>query len=143
MHVRNLRAGEEQRDVRNVFRLARHVTDSGSRDRDRFCRQHTIHDREIVNREIPDYVHVVLKQSEVNAHRVVVIDLTQLPGTDQLANLPHCICVNERVVHEKNQVSRRGFVDQFARLIRFCRQWFFDKHVFAGFQRRHRQIKMR
>jgi hypothetical protein len=36
------------------------------------------------------------------------------------------------VVHEENELSRGGFIDQFARLIRAGRKWFFNEYVLAG-----------
>ncbi len=70
-----------------------------------------------MDREVPDNVDVVLEETEIDAHRVVVIDVAQLSGDDDLAHLAHRGRVNERVVHQQHEVSRRGFVHQPACLI--------------------------
>jgi len=68
-------AVEEHRHIRDVLGLAWQVREPGRRDRDRTLRQHEVHDRQIMNGEIPQDVDVVLEQPEVDANRVVVIDL--------------------------------------------------------------------
>ena len=77
MHVSDLRAVKEERDVGDILGLAWNVTDSGGRDGNRLGRKNVIHDREIVNCQVPNHVDVVLEKTEINAHRIVVIDLTQ------------------------------------------------------------------
>jgi hypothetical protein len=37
-----------------------------------------VHDREVVRGEVPDHVHVVLEEAEIDAHRVVVEQITQV-----------------------------------------------------------------
>ncbi len=38
-----------------------------------------VHDRQIVRGEVPDHVHIVLEQSEVDSHAVDIVDLAEIP----------------------------------------------------------------
>ena len=42
--------------------------------------QHVVHDRQIVDGQVPQHVDVVLEQAEVDADRVVVVDVAELAG---------------------------------------------------------------
>ena len=48
--------------------------------------EQVVHDREVVDREVPDHVHVALEQAEIHPGRVVVVDVAELAGVDQLAD---------------------------------------------------------
>ena len=106
MDVRDEVALVEQRHVRDVRRLVPDMTDAGRRDGARLKTEHEIDDGQIVNREIPEDVHVVLKQPEVHTHRVVVIDLAELAARHERGDLADGAGVDERVIHHQGQ--RRG-----------------------------------
>src|SRR5579883_796100 len=61
--------------VGDVFGGALHMTNAGGRNRDRELGQNVLHDREVMHGQIPDYVYVVLEESEIDADRIVVVDL--------------------------------------------------------------------
>ena len=63
-----------------------------------------VHDRQIVGRKIPDDAHVVLKEAEVDARRVEVIERTERAGVDELANLPDSAAEKKRVVYHDLEV---------------------------------------
>src|SRR5262249_8974244 len=46
--------------------------------------QDVVDDRQVVRRQVPDDVHVVLEQAEVNAHAVDVVQFAQLAAVDHL-----------------------------------------------------------
>ena len=46
-----------------------------------FALDQVIHDRQIVRRQVPDHVDVVLEQAEIDAHRIVVIKIAQHPSS--------------------------------------------------------------
>ena len=77
-----------------------------------FVGQHVIHDREIVDCQVPDHIYVVLKETQIHAHRIVIVDVTQSIGGDQLANLSYRARVNEGVVHHEDLLPPSGFLDQ-------------------------------
>ena len=66
-----------------------------------------VHDRQIVRREVPDDADVVLKQAEVHARRVEVVERPERAGVDDLADLPHRAAEQERVVDHDLQVLAR------------------------------------
>ena len=47
-------------------------------DRHRARLEEMVHDGEVVDREVPDHVHVALEQPEVHPRGVVVVELAQL-----------------------------------------------------------------
>ena len=59
-----------------------------------------VQDREVMDRQVGDHVHVALEQAEVHADRVVIEDLAQIAAVDDLAHLPHGAGVDEGVVDD-------------------------------------------
>src|SRR5205085_10436908 len=60
-----------------------------------------VHDREVVRREVPDDVEVVLEEAEVDAHGVEVEQVADLPGRDDLLDAAHRARVDEGVVNHQ------------------------------------------
>ena len=54
---------------------------AGGRDGDRALVDQVVHDREVVGGQVPDHVHVVLEEAQVDAHRVVVVELAEGPSS--------------------------------------------------------------
>jgi hypothetical protein len=92
--------------------------------------------------QVPDHIYIVLKQAEIHAHRIVIVNVPQSIGSDQLANLPYRACINERMVHHQDLLSPRGFINQPGSLIGVCRQRLFHQYVFAGLERAHCQFEV-
>ena len=101
-----------------------------------------VHDREIVRREIPDDADVVLKQSEVDASRIEVVERAERARFDDLPNLPDRAVEEEGVVHHDLQVLAVGQLDQLLRLLRRRRERLLDEHVLAVLERRLGQLVM-
>ena len=74
-----------------------------------------VHDGEIVRRQVPDHVDIVLEQAEIDARGIVVEELSEHAFVDQLADLPHGAGEEERVIDHDLQVSGGGQVDQLLR----------------------------
>ena len=66
-------------------------------------RDQVIHDGQIVRSEVPDDVYVVLEQAQVDACRIVVVELTEDTIVDQLTHLDGA-SEQEGVVHHDLQV---------------------------------------
>ena len=132
---------EEQVQIRDVFRLPGNVTDARCRDRDRLGGQDIVHDRQIVNGEIPDDADVVLEQAQVYADRVVVIHIPKAV-VDELAHLSDRTGVHERVINREHQLATFSFIDESLRLFSGRRNWFFNKHMLPGLQRAQREIEV-
>src|SRR2546427_2780094 len=64
--------------------------------------QEICEEREIVRREIPQDADVRLKQTEIEPHRVIVIDLSEFPGIDDLPQLPYGAGVYEGVIDHQD-----------------------------------------
>ena len=47
-----------------------------------------IHDGQIVGCKIPNYVDIVLKQAQINSHRIIVIELSERPFIHHLPYSP-------------------------------------------------------
>src|SRR2546430_14375856 len=109
MDVSNLRVFKEERDVSNVFGLTRNMADAGGRNGRRFCWQHIIHNRKIMDGQIPNHVYIVLEESEINAYGVVVVDVAQGVRGDQLPNLSHGASVDKGVIHHQNTLTPGRF----------------------------------
>ncbi len=63
-----------------------------------------VHDGEIVGREIPDHVDIVLKQAEVDSGGIVVIELSERSFLDHLPYAPDGAGEEERVIHHDPEV---------------------------------------
>jgi hypothetical protein len=53
----------------------------------------------------------MLEESKIYANSVVVIDLAQCPGRNQLAHFPDGIGVDERVIDHQNKPALSSLVD--------------------------------
>ena len=58
-----------------------------------------------MHREIPDHTDVVLEQAEVHANRIVVVEIAQLLGVDDLADLAHRAGLDEGVVDHQHEAA--------------------------------------
>ena len=132
---------ELQVQVGDVLRLALDVADARRRHRDRLRRQQVVHDRQVVDGEVPQHADVVLEQAEVHAHRVVVVDLAEAV-VDQLAHLADRAGVHEGVVDGQHEAAAIGLVDQALRLLGRRRDRLLDEDVLAGLERPHRQVEV-
>ncbi len=102
-----------------------------------------VHDGEIVRRQIPDDVHVVLEQSQVHAQRIVVVQIPELAIIHHLADLLDCSGKQERVIHHNLQILAVCQLNQFFRLLRTAGERLLHENVFAIFQSSFRQLVVR
>ena len=119
------------------------MREAGARHRERTLAQHVVHDREIVDRQVPQDVDVLLEQTEIDADGIVVVDLAELARLGELFHLANRAGVDEGVAHHQHEVAGLRLVDQTAGFVAARRDRLFDQHVLAGAQRRQRQIEVR
>ncbi len=113
------------------------------RDRHRGEVQHVVEDREIMDREVPDHVHVALEQAEIHPGRVVVEHFAQGAVGDQLVDLLDRARVDEGVIDHEGQVALGRLLDQQPRLEGRGRDRLLDEDVLAGPERVDRDLEMR
>ena len=96
--------------------------------------QHVEHDRQVVRRQVPDHVHVVLEQAQVDPHGVVVVDLAQRAVVDEMLHLADGPREQEGVVHHDPEVFPLGQVDELLGLGDGVGEGLLDKDVLAGLE---------
>ena len=103
-----------------------------------------VEDRQIVRRQVPDDVHVVLKHAEVDAHAVDEVEVADLAGLDDLFDLLDGAAVDVGVVDHQDAAGFAGGGDQLLGFVDRCGQRLFDEHVFAGAERAnaHRGVRV-
>jgi hypothetical protein len=85
----------------------------------------------------------VLKQSQVDAGGIVVIQLPQSSFSEQLGYLPHGSGEQEGVIHHDPEVLLDGKIDELFALGNIAGERLLDKDVFAVLQRGLRQLIVR
>ena len=108
---------------------------AGCHDRFRLAFDDMVHDGQVVRRKIPNDADVVLEQPQIDAQRIVVIEIAQRAALGQFANLSDRAGEQERVVHHDRQLLARRQLNQLLRLRRTGGKWLLDEHVLAVFQR--------
>ena len=75
-----------------------------------FCNQ-IVDDGQIVRRQIPDDVRIMLEEAQVHSRRVIVIKLAENPRIHQFTNLPNRAIKEKRVVDHDAEVLPCGEID--------------------------------
>ena len=108
-----------------------HMAESGGGDGAGTKGQHVIHDRQVVHREIPQHVDVVLEQAQIHAHGIVVINFAQRATLDEFTDLPDGAGVDEGVIDHQNAISLLRHVHQMLHLIGARSERLLDQHMLA------------
>src|ERR1043166_5366094 len=135
VEVGDQRVVEAELHVGDVLKARLDVATAGRHQRCGLAPDDVIHDGEVVRGQVPDDVHVVLEQAEVDAHRVEVEQVADLPRRDQLLDAAHRARVDEGVVNHQGEAARFGQRDQFFGLADAGREGLFDEDVLARFER--------
>ena len=91
---------------------------AGRHDRFRSLLDDVVHDRQIMRREIPYDADIMLKEAEVHARRVEVVERTERATLDNLPNLPDGAAEEKGVVHHDLQILPLCQLDQLLCLMR-------------------------
>src|SRR5205085_2125109 len=111
MQVSDESSLEKERHERYVLGLMWHVAGAGTGDCGWISLEHKIHDRKIMDGKVPKYAGVLAEKTEVDAGRIVIIDLANFAALDEFANLLYRSGIAERVVHQQDQVPGRCLVN--------------------------------
>ena len=84
--------------------------------------------------EVPQHAHVFLKQPQVHAGGLDVVDRPDQARVDQFFNLTHGGTEHERVADHQRAPVGRGEPRQILGLVDRRRQRFFHQHVLARIQ---------
>src|SRR6185369_8928138 len=103
-------AREVDRQERDVDQIVEVLFTRGN-DSFRFLLDDVVHDREIMRGKVPNHVDVVLEQSQVHAHRVVIEQVAERAFVHQLADLAHSAGEQEGVVHHHLKTLAGGQFD--------------------------------
>ena len=130
---------EVHRHVCDVLVIEAGAGDAVSRHRDRPRVDQEVHDRQIVRREIPDDVGVLLQQPEVDAHRVQIQQRSEIAGVDERTDAADGPIIDERVIdHEPHAAVIRELGERLRVRLR-SGQRLLDEHVPAALDRRLRE----
>lgn len=92
------------------------------RDRDRLLIEDMVDDRDVVHRQIPNHIYVLLKQPEARAYAIVIVDVPELSLQQQLTDLLNRWRVEKGVIDHQRQPAPVRFVDQAGYELRAWRQ---------------------
>ncbi len=98
-----------------------------------------VHDRDVVDRQVPEDIHVVLEQAQVDAGRVDVVQPAELARMDEGADPLDRRVVDKRVVHHEDLSGRRGRPEQVLGVLRARCQRLLHEDVLACLEGRERQ----
>src|SRR5690554_4206607 len=99
--------GKVNGDISQIFQAVK-VSLTGGHNTFRLHADHVVHDRQVVRSEVPDYVNVVLKESQVHPGGVVVVELSELAVVDQFLHLANRAGEKKGVVDHQPQVFLFG-----------------------------------
>src|ERR1043166_9146416 len=74
----------------------------------------------------------MLEQTEVDASRIVIVEVSQRAATNEFMDFAHCAIEQERVVHHDAEIFTVCKLDQFLSLRCRCRKWLFYKNVLSA-----------
>ncbi len=136
MNVRNQIVREKDGQVGDVFQPLADMVRAGGYYGLGSAIQQKIHDGNVMRRQIPNDVDIVLKQTEVDAYGIEIIDVADIAVIQILFDQPHGAGVNKGVIQHQHQLFLIRQFHQFFGLRRGGGHGFFEHHVFAGQQRR-------
>src|SRR6185437_6575966 len=90
--------GEIESHISNVFMPVEMLL-AGSRNRLRLRADEVVHDRQIVWREVPENIDVMLEKTEIDARGIVVIKLPQRAFVEELGDLLDSSGKQECMIH--------------------------------------------
>ncbi len=129
-------------DISDVLDVRVGVSASPGGDAPRLVIEHIIDNRQIMRRQIPDDIDIVLKKPEVDADRVHVIEVAQFSVFDQLLDAPHGRVEEVRVIDHEDALFSLRQVDQRLSVLSRGRQRLFHQYMKSRLQAARRQGMM-
>ena len=99
-------------------------------------------DGDVVRRQVPRHVDVLLEEAQVEAPGADVLDLADVAGLDDLLDAAHGGGVDEGVPHHERQLLLRRQLDQFVALLRGLGHRLLDEGVLPRLEALLRQLVM-
>src|SRR4029077_12302228 len=96
-------------------------------------------DRNVMRRQIPSDIDILLEQTKIQAPRINIADLAKVSGLNYFNDFSYGSRIQKRVIDHQNQVVAFGDVNQFLTLLRRRRHGLFDKRMLASEETRLRQ----
>src|SRR5262245_21699342 len=101
-----------------------------------------IHNREVMGSKVPYHIDIVLKESQVDSHRIIVIELTEATFIQQLFNLLDCPSKQKSMIDHNFEVLLLCEVDQLLCLRNIAGKWLFNKDMFPVFEGSFGELKV-
>src|SRR5436309_10393718 len=76
----------------------------------------------------------MLEQTEVDASRIVIVEVSQRAATNEFMDFAHCAIEQERVIHHDEEIFTLRKLDQFLRLYSGRSKWLFHKNVLSALE---------
>src|SRR5579883_1512559 len=115
--------------------VAVEVAFAGGDESLRLLADDVVHYREIVWREVPDHIHVVLKQAEIDPRGVVVVEVAESSLIDELTYALNSPGEEERVIHHDFQILAFRKFDKIFALLDRAGERLFDENVLSVLER--------
>ena len=94
-----------------------------------------IHDGNIVRGKIPDHIHIMLEEPQIDPDGVKVVEIAKDVVFDQLLDLPDGAGIEEGMIHHDLQLLLLGQFDELFRLGNGVGKGFFNKDALAFLER--------
>src|SRR5206468_6319416 len=111
LNGRKALAREGERHVCHVLYSRRNMSVSLAVDRGGKFVKNMENDRDVVRRQVPGDIDVLLEQSQVETPTINIADLAQISGLNTLGNLLHRRRVEKRVIEHQDQTVTLGDFD--------------------------------
>src|SRR5690348_1738724 len=84
--------------------------------------------------EVPDYIHIGLKEAKVDADTVDIIQFSQFVALHDFFNATYRVAEQVGVVDHQYLATPLSRTDHFSGFLNAGRQGFFDEHMESSFQ---------
>ena len=131
-----MKSSHSSPSCRRYSRCRSGYRDTGRVDAGRLLVYEVGEDRQVMRRQVPDHIHIGLKQTEVDTRRIKMPRGTQSPGCRSVPSSCHRAGVEGRwTVHHQGQSRLAASSISSSASATGCRHGLFDQHMLTGQQR--------
>src|SRR5262249_33730462 len=116
-------------DVGHVFDVGIRMSATPGGDAAGLEAQNVIDNGQVVRRQVPDHVDVALKEAQVDANAIDVIEIAQLAVVDKLLDAADSVVKQVSVIDHEDALVPLGQGDELLGFLDVSGQRFFDEHV--------------